>query len=154
MLSHSSCTGSAPIINSSLTVNHPIPFELQLATALSKLQYPSAPDLPWSPELHRIKKALRILSHSCIFCWLSPSAPLHDHSLSSCQHPSNPIYTQPAAWLKWKEQLALPVGTCFACGLPQHVSLRSYSSLSVSSNPTPGILHRTLRHSQCTSRVR
>jgi hypothetical protein len=94
---------------------------IQLASAHSRIVNPiQRVDLPHSTELRRIKSALDKIAPSCILCWLTQTAPEHDHQLKDCPSGQTP-FSDRDVWNAWKRSINLPEGHCYGCGCPQHV---------------------------------
>jgi Helicase conserved C-terminal domain len=95
---------------------------IQLASAHSRIVIPiERVDLPHSTELRKIKSALDKIAPSCILCWLTQTAPEHDHQLKDCLYGQTP-FADKDAWDVWRNSVTLSEGDCYGCGCPQHVS--------------------------------
>lgn len=65
---------------------------------------------------------------SCIACRLLRRYDAPDHLLVDCRYSPNPHsarYKQ--HYTEWCHRLKFPLGTCYRCGCPQHVSQLYYS---------------------------
>jgi superfamily II DNA helicase RecQ len=102
------------------------PSSLQMATFHSQLVHkPKQTSLPKSAEIRRIKRALDILTSSCVACWLLGKKPEHDHLLKDCTNCGDND--------KSHSSLVFPKGFCYRCGCPQHVRDNNYIPFLISS---------------------
>jgi hypothetical protein len=101
---------------------------IQMASQHSRLTNlgPHVTSRPRSSHIRKIRSALDILAHRCIFCWLlqKPESTL-DHLLEHCELCPNIFTTHRDQWLEWRNRIQLPPGRCWGCGCPQHVSYSS-----------------------------
>ena len=102
---------------------------IQIASQHARLLYPGphVTPMPYSTDLLRIKAALDVFAHRCIFCWvLQNEGPRPDHLLRSCSLSPNISTSHQRQWSSWRLRVDFPAGYCYGCGLPQHVRNLSF----------------------------